>query len=84
MEEKRALRAHLQLLRILRDELTRPPTRGHYWKSRNLWKQQIENIHFISSNKHDLRGSFGDLSRPVSHSLSNTRKKIQEKKETKK
>ena len=35
-------------------------------KSRDLWKQQIENIHLTSSRKHDLPGSFGDLSRPVS------------------
>ena len=53
-------------------------------ESRNLWKQQIENIHLISSSKHDLPGSFEDLSRPASHSLSNTRKKIREKNETKK
>ena len=33
--------------------------------SRDISKKQIENIRLASSSKHDLPGSFGDLSRPV-------------------
>ena len=37
--------------------------------SRDISKQQTENIHLTSSSKLDLPGSFGDLSRPVSLSF---------------
>ena len=50
----------------------------------DLWKQQIENIHLISSSKHDLPGSFGDLSRPVSLSLSKHARKFKKRKKRKK
>ena len=53
-------------------------------ESRDLWKQQIENIHLISSSKHDLPGSFGDLSRPVSLSLSKHARKFKKRKKRKK
>ena len=37
--------------------------------SRDLWKQQTENIHLTSSRKHDLPGFFENLSRPASLSF---------------
>ena len=57
---------------------------ARWLESRDLWKQQIENIHLISSSKHDLPGSFGDLSRPVSLSLSKHARKFKKRKKRKK
>ena len=46
-------------------------------RSRDISKQQTENIPSTSSSELDLPGSFGDLSRPISLSLSkHTRKEM--------